>query len=368
MAGYRIISSDNHVMEPPDLWTNRVGREFGDRAPRIVRRENGADFWYCDGRLVMPVASGAQVGRRFEEPEKMSVDDVQENVRPGGYIPEEHVKDMGVDGVDVGILYPTVGLLLFSVPNSLLVSAVFSAYNDWLAEFCKPFPKQLKGIAMVNVDDVRAGIKELERCAKLGLVGAMITVYPSEGRAYQSPEYEPFWAAAQDLNMPLSLHQGTNRGQEFSSGAGGLSTLVNMDHWVRMSLSGLTLSGVFERYPRLQIGAIEHELSWIPHFLDRIDYAYTQRVPMGNSRFVEDMLPSDYIRRNVFYGFQEDALGIRDRHIIGVDSLLWGVDYPHYESTFPRSRQVLEEILADCSEEERAKIAGGNADRVYQLN
>ena len=136
-------------MEPPDLWTNRVEREFGDRAPRIVRKENGADFWYCDGRLVMPVASGAQVGRRFEEPEKISVDDVQENVRPGGYIPEEYVKDMGVDGVDVGMLYPTVGLLLFSVPDSLLVSAAFSAYNDWLAEFCKPFPKQLKGIAMV---------------------------------------------------------------------------------------------------------------------------------------------------------------------------------------------------------------------------
>ena len=369
MASYRIISSDNHVVEPPDLWTSRVESRFKDRAPRIVREESGGDFWKCDGKTIMPVAAGTQAGVRFEEPEKLSLDATQENVPLGGYVPEEHVKDIAIDGMDAGILYPTTGLLLFSVPDSELTSAIFGAYNDWLAEFCKPFPRQLKGIAMVNVDDVQEGIKELERCANMGLIGAMITVYPPEGRGYHLPEYEPLWAASQDLDMPLSLHAATNRGEEFSSGAGGLSTLINMDHWVRMSLSGMTLSGVFERYPRLRIGAIEHELAWIPHFLDRIDYAYSQRVPMGDShRFGEDMLPSDYIHRNVFYGFQEDALGIRDRHIIGVDSLMWGADYPHIESTFPRSQQILEEILVDCTEEEKAKIAGGNAARIYHID
>src|SRR4030095_9438923 len=112
----------------------------------------------------------------------------------------------------------------------------------------------------------------------------------------------------------------------------------------------------------------EDELSWIPHFLDRIDYTYTQRVQQERYRFKENLLPSAYFHRNVFAAFQEDALGIRDRHIIGVDNLLWGSDYPHVESTFPRSRQIIEEILGDCSEEERAKIAGGNAARIYRLH
>ncbi len=101
------------------------------------------------------------------------------------------------------------------------------------------------------------------------------------------------------------------------------SFLANADHWVRMSLSDMIFSGVFERHPKLKVGTVEHELSWIPHFLDRIDYTYTQRVQQERYRFKEAMLPSDYFHRNVFAGFQEDAMGIRDRHIIGVDNLLW---------------------------------------------
>ena len=131
----------------------------------------------------------------------------------------------------------------------------------------------------------------------------------------------------------------------------------------------MIFTGVFERHPKLQIGAVEMELSWVPHFLDRIDYTYNQRqVEFTPYRFKEDMLPSDYFHRNVFLGFQEDAVGIRLRDLIGVDSLMWGGDYPHPESTFPRSRQIIDEILMECTEEEKAKITGENAARVYNLN
>jgi predicted TIM-barrel fold metal-dependent hydrolase len=226
---------------------------------------------------------------------------------------------------------------------------------------------------MINVDDVQEGIKELERCAKMGLAGGMITVYPPEGKGYDNPLYEPLWAAVQALDIPLGMHIATNRpgpGQDFALEDRNRvrnSFLANADHWVRMSLGDMIFSGVLERYPKLQVGTVEHELSWLPHFLDRIDYTYTQRVQQERYRFKEAMLPSDYFHRNVFAGFQEDAMGIRDRHIIGVDNLLWGSDYPHVESTFPRSRQIIEEILADCTEEEKAKIAGGNAARIYRL-
>jgi len=109
---------------------------------------------------------------------------------------------------------------------------------------------------------------------------------------------------------------------------------------------------------------VEHELSWIPHFLNRIDYTYTQASSKSATGFKEAMLPSDYFHRNVFAGFQEDAMGIRDRSVIGADNLLWGSDYPHVESTFPRSRQIIEVILKDCTEEEKA----GFARRLFTLS
>ena len=370
MTNFRVISSDSHVFEPIDLWSTRIEPKFRDRAPHIVREE-GSDWWYCDGKkLISFQNSGAQAGVRFEDPEKLTRSDTAENARPGAYIPEEHVKDMDIDGVEAGVIYPTVGLFIYSVPNSEIVTAAFRAYNDWMAEFCRPYPTRLKGVALLNIDDVRTGVSEMERCAKMGLVGAMIPAYTGEVTSYESPEYEPLWAAAEELEMPLSLHVSTKRGQGITPDFMKLSTLVNVDHWVRMSIADIILSGVFERHPKLHVGSVEHELGWIPHFLERMDYAYTQRPPTdaAQHRFNEDMLPSDYFHRNVFLSFQEDALGLKLRDAIGVDNLMWGSDYPHQESTFPRSREILEKILDDCTEEEKAKIAGGNAARLYRLN
>ena len=373
MASYRIISGDDHVIEAPDLWTSRVEPKFRDRAPRIVRMDD-ADWWVCQDVRMSSMQGGSQAGMRQDTPERMKVTDVYENVRPGGYNPDERIKDMDTDGVDVSIIYPTSGLQLFGrVPESDLLTSLFAAYNDWITEYCKPYPKRLKGLGCVNVDDLESGIAELERCANMGLAGVLVTVYPPESREYDSPEYEPLWAAAQDLGMPLSLHIGTNRpgpGQDFGVNRNmSASAQTNCDHWARMSIGHIIFSGVFERYPKLQVGSIETELSWVPHFLDRLDYTYQQRAPRDTwYRFKEAMLPSQYFHRNVFVGFQEDSLGIRLRDIIGIDNLTWGSDYPHQESTWPYSHQVLEEILADCTEDEKAKIAGGNAARIYNLD
>lgn len=105
MAGYRIISSDDHVFERPDLWTSRVEPRFCDRAPQVVRLDDGNDWWFTDGvGATGHFAGGSQAGTRFDEPEKLSVAGTVDDVRPGGYIPEEHVKDMDIDGVDVSVL------------------------------------------------------------------------------------------------------------------------------------------------------------------------------------------------------------------------------------------------------------------------
>ena len=384
MASYRVISQDNHIIEPYDLWTSRAESKYAWRVPHVESLEEG-DWWFCDGRKIGNVTGGSgNVGNRFIDPDNKKRNLRVNDVHPGGYIPEEHVKDLDIDGQDVSIVYPTEGFLLYGIPDGELLDSICRSYNDWVGEFCGTIPKRLKGIAMLNVDDVGVGIKELERCAKMGFVGAMIPVYPLPEQLYDNPMYEPLWAAAQDLGMPLSLHIAGNRYspvQEFADpDIARPAFICNAAYWPQMSLADIIFSGVFERYPKLQVGSVEHELSWATHFLDRLDYTYTDRMPPPidpsqgrpsthkRTRFKDGVLPSDFFHSNVFLGFQEDAMGIRDRHIIGVDNLQWGADYPHAESTFPRSREILENILADCTEEEKAKIAGGNTARIYHLD
>ena len=364
----KLFSSDGHVIEPPDLWTTRLEPKFRDQAPQVVREEDG-DWWYRDGRRVAGL-SGGQLGWRFEGRTLVHTSRLEE-MRPGGYIPEEHVKDMNLEGVVGGVLYPTFGLELFEVRDNQLLTALFRTYNDWVAEFCGAYPERLKGIAAITLDTISEGIEELQRTRKLGLAGALISVYPPPDRAYNRPEYDAFWAAAQDLEMPLSLHIATTRpgpDQEFSERQGSMAFRSNRDYWVRMSLAQIIYAGVFERYPKLKVGTVEHESGWIPFFLERLDYTYTQRNRRADwVPFQRNMLPSDFFHQSVFCSFQQDALGIQHRHMIGVENLAWGWDYPHAESTFPKSREILDSILQGVPDDERRKMVCGNTARLYDF-
>jgi predicted TIM-barrel fold metal-dependent hydrolase len=367
-----ILSSDSHVFEPPDLWTTRIDAAFRDRAPRM-QRINGVDQLVVEEHQVIAgIGLISNAGARFEAPETISSQGRFEDVHQGGYDPAQHLKDMQLDGVAGEVLYPSQGLFYFKVADTQLMSAIFRAYNDWLAEFCRTDPERLKGIAMINLDDVQDGIKELERTAKMGFAGAMITEYPPEERRYDQPEYEPFWAAAQALDMPLSLHTATRR-QGKIRGAGektlrDASSRATKVFYPATSMCDMIFAGVFERYPNLKLAIVEFELAWVPHLLSSMDYTYRERHEEALYRFKDGWRPSDFFHRNVFLSFQEDEVGIRLRDIIGVDNMMWGSDYPHSESTFPQSQKILAQILAGVPEDDYAKIVGGNTARLYHFD
>src|SRR5215475_9433077 len=367
-----ILSSDSHVFEPPDLWTTRIDAAFRDRAPRM-QRIDGADQLVVEAdQVIAGIGLISNAGARFDAPETISGQGRFEDVHRGGYDPDQHLKDMALDGVSGEVLYPSQGLFYFKVADTALMSAIFRAYNDWLAEFCRADPARLKGIAMINLDDIQDAIRELERAARLGMAGAMITEYPFEDRRYDQSEYEPFWAAAQSLDMPLSLHTATKRrGKIRGAGARTLrdaSSRATKAFYPALSMCDMIFSGVFERYPRLTLAIVEFELSWAPYLLTTMDYTYRERHEEAIYRFRDGMRPSDFFHRNVVLSFKEDAIGIRLRDTIGVDNMMWGSDYPHSESTFPRSRAILSEILADVPAAEQAKIVGENTARVYQFD
>ena len=200
----------------------------------------------------------------------------------------------------------------------------------------------------------------------------MISVFPGPDCLYDRPQYDILWAAAQDLALPISLLTATQSPTPAIYGtdttAQTATFRANIDYWVRHSLSDIIYSGVFDRFPHLKVGAIEFELALAPYFLRMLDYVYVERQQQAFYRYQDGRLPSDVFRSNVFLSFQEDDLGIQLRDHIGVETLMWGSDYPHAESTFPRSKQIMQQTLDGVPDDEKAKIAGGNTARLYHFD
>jgi len=371
MSDYKLISSDSHVMEPKNLWLDWIDPKYKDRAP-YVKREGDFDQWYADGDVKFGVVgSNTQAGLRFENPEDITVEGNYEEVRKGGYDPHEHVRDMDVDSVSAGVIYPSMGLTTWVIPSSDLLTAVFKAYNNWLADFCKPYPKRLRGLGMLNLDSVEDGVKELYRINDIGLAGAMIPQRPVFGR-YDHPMYEPLWDSAEECDMPLAIHIGTSRwipGGITPFGTDkGLVEHVNQEYHMKDNIVALLYSDVFDRHPDLRIGVAEYEISWAPYLFNRMDRIYNERPTKFNFRHPDNRMPSDYFKSNMFLSFQEDDLGIQLREYVGVNTLMWGSDYPHAESTFPKSREIVDRILNGIPEEEKILIAGGNCAKMFGID
>jgi predicted TIM-barrel fold metal-dependent hydrolase len=340
-------------MEPPDLWSSVVGADLADRSPRVEPGDD-ADWWVIDGRRLFSFSVATKAGLRFHGQDRLLVDYRFSDVRPGAYLPDAHLIDNERDGVWGSVLYPSVALMLYGIDDADAVVRLARIYNDWLAEWCAHAPGRLRGIALLDVVDVDAAVAELARTRARGLAGAAIPVSPPTGTTYDDPVYEPLWAAAADLTTPLSLHIATNRPPDEWRLLWTQWGFQGADRFVRDSLAQMIFGGVFERHPTLRLVSVEHEASWVPHFLARLDETYTQRTPRdGWRRFADDSLPSDHFHRNVAVSFIEDRVGIALRHEIGTANLLWGSDYPHAESTFPRSRAILDRLLAGVTPAER---------------
>lgn len=376
MAAYQLISADSHIVEPPDMYSSHIEPKFRERAPRMERHRTRTgreyDAWYYNGIRVGTVGSVIQAGKRFEDPTAIDFLGIWEDVRQAAYDPHAMLKELAEDGVWGACMQPSQGLFWYRIAESDLLTALCAAYNNWIADFCKPYPERLKGIGMLNVDDVDEACQELERCAKLGLVGAFIPVYPLPDRPYRHPIYERLWWTAQDLGIPLLLHIATPRGGipgcEFTVDINELTAagLVNADYWVRYSLTAMIFAGVFDRHPRLQVGAVEHETAWIPHWLQQMDFTYRERPVFSRAwRSRSGMLPSDYWHRNLFAEFMEDEVGVKLVSLIGEDNLLWGNDFPHAESTWPQSQTFLDRIFTGASETARRKITCDNTVKLF---
>ena len=375
----RVVSADSHMMEPADLWQQRLDTKYKDRAPRVIEgyQDKKGHFFVVEGLRPFPVAGGFAAGNKPEDLPK-AWEKGYEGARPSGWDPVERIKDQDVDGVEAEVLYTTLGMSLFGLDDATFQQACFQAYNDWVSEFCSYDSKRLYGIALISLEEIQAGVQELERCAKKGLRGAMIWGSPPRERPYSSPEYDPFWAAAQDLQMPVSLHVVTSKkgnqerkksegGQQRPQRRGGVtqSAYMRLIHEVQQSISDILFSGVFERFPKLIIVSAENDTGWLPHYMYRADHAWEK------FRFFEKeslpMPPSEYIKRQLYATFQDDPIGPSTWDYFGADNYMWASDFPHTDSTWPHSQAIIRKDFAKVPPEVTQKIVAENARRLYRM-
>jgi predicted TIM-barrel fold metal-dependent hydrolase len=381
MASIHIISADSHMLEPADLWVERVDNRFKDTAPRIVKTEGHLGVCLtAPGIRPFPVSGLSSAGRSGEDLKKF-FGSGYEAVRPSGWDPVERIKDQEIDGVDAEVLYTSLGMPLFGLEDAELQRECFRIYNDWLADFCSHDPRRLVGIALISLEDIGEAVKEMERCRKRGLRGAMIWGFAPQGRPYSSKIYDPFWAAAADLEMPVSLHVITARGKSAVSRATkdiaesekdmpGISTVgyyLFMTADVQQSLFTILMSGVLERYPKLKLVSAENDTGWLPHFMYRLDHAYEKYGVLSGIHHFE-MKPSDYLRRQLWATFQDDPVGPATYQFFGADKYMWASDFPHTDSTWPNSREVIKRDFASVPEDVTRKIVCENAAGLYGIS
>lgn len=372
MPRTRLISADSHVIEPRNMWVDHVEPAFKARAPRVVKDPPGkkGDYLIIEGVEPQKVGGGFAAGippeKLKEQLEAASLDDC---IR-GAYEPAARMKDMALDGIEAEVIYTTHGFRLFSIPDEALQNAVFKGFNDWLAEFCSYDPKHLIGLGLIPLLNVEDGISELKRCASMGLRGGVIMCSPPEGISYADPRYEPFWAVADELNMPLSLHVLTGHGQE-SKAEGKFKDntylrAMSVVHELQRSFTEIIFGGVLERHPGLKIVSAENDIGWMPHFLYRADHFHSQQKYAKPTDL--KMLPSEYAKRQLFVTFMDDPVGVRLADYYGEDNYGWASDYPHMQSTFPNSHKVVDENFADVSKTTKRKITRDNVIKLYNLD
>ncbi len=376
---YRIFSADSHLEISTDRWTHRVPAKYRDRAPRMVKLPDGGDGIIIEGRDVY-VLGLAITGKPYEEHKLFGL---TYQGSPGAGSPEERIHEQDQDGVDGEVLFTSAGNLSFwrGIKNDEAYRAVVHAYNEFLAEeYCAVDRDRLLAMAVIPSSGVDDAIAEMEYCARAGLKGIALNSFPS-GKGFPTPEDDRFWAAVIDIGIPLTVHVGflgregptfkyPRTPGEVAFGGDPIRVLTRFGGSSGLNAIQLILSGVFERFPKLKIFWAETQMGWLPYFYEQLDDVYKRsRFWIARDFGIEPLKrkPSEYIREHCWWGFIYDPIGLRLRHDINIDRIMWGNDFPHSAGDWPHSRQVIKEMFKGIPEDEQYKLLVSNAVEFFHL-
>jgi predicted TIM-barrel fold metal-dependent hydrolase len=365
---YPIISADSHITEAPGTYKDYIDPAWRDKAPYITNHETLGDVYVVDG-MGSPVPMGL-VAAAGKPADQIRIGQTRfEELHRGGWDPEARMKDQERDGVAAEIIYPTVGMVLCNHRDFDYKKACFDAYNRWIAEFCSAHPDRLIGMGQTAMRSIDEGIDDLKQIKSLGLRGVMMPGDPAE-EDYDSPSYDRFYQAAIELEMPLSFHILTTRDQGITQPTRGpkLNGFLSIIRGCQDIMGAFVLGGVFERNPELRLVCVEADAGWVPHYMYRMDHAYDRHrywLPAGQKL---SRKPSEYFREHIYTTFQDDWVAFKTVDLMNHERLMWANDFPHSDSTWPWSQELLAKHAKELTAEQRERILCRNVAELYQID
>jgi predicted TIM-barrel fold metal-dependent hydrolase len=391
---YGLISADSHLEIDTKYWRHRVPEKHRERVPRVVQTDLGGDGWVVEGEFTTEVPLDLYAGKGVRSAnDRWTPFGQRYDETPGTGTAEQRLKEQDQDGVDAEVLFQSSSSRWWrNIRDDEAYKAVVRGYNDWLAEeYCAVAPDRLIAVGAIPISNVDDAVTEMAHCKKLGLKSVALRAFPSN-KGYPSLEDDRFWAASLDLEMPVSIHVELDRSGERSgplllypkqpqelrkegarAPAADFARQVARFHQLGgLNAIQMVLHGLFDRFPNLKVYFAETQAGWIPSFLEVADLRYERHYRWAQELFgwepLQHGLPSDYVKRHIYWGIVHDRVGVEMRHHVGVDRIMWSTDFPHQECEWPRSREVLEKMMQGVPDKERRLMETGNCVEFFGLN
>ena len=368
-----LVSVDDHVVEPPDMFERTLPSKWRDVAPRVVRREDGSDVWAYDGKEIPNIGLNAVAGRPPEEygMEPTSFDEL----RPGCYDIDARVRDMDANGVLGSMCFPSFpnlcGQLFARSSDKEAALAILQAYNDWhIDDWCGSYPGRFIPLIIPPLWDPELMAAEVRRAAAKGCYAVSFSENPEKLKlpSLHNDHWDPFWQACSDEGTIVCLHIGSSSTLVLTSVEAPIDVLISLQPVnIVQAAADLLWSPVLRKFPELRVSLSEGGIGWIPYFLERMDWIYT-RHHLWTGQDFGGKLPSEVFRERIVTCFIDDPVGVEIRHRVGIDTICWESDYPHSDSTWPTSPEYLMKQLDGVSDEDVNAMTHLNAMRHFRFD
>jgi predicted TIM-barrel fold metal-dependent hydrolase len=390
----KIVSVDDHVVEPAHLFEKWLPSKLADRGPRVERHGLGGlkfvggtryeytltddgppcDIWFYEDLMYPHKRHVAAVG--FDRDDMGLVPITYDEMRPGCYEPKARVDDMELNWVESSLCFPTFprfcGQTFLEATDKDLALACVYAYNDWMVEeWCGDSGGRLVPLCLIPLWDVELAAAEVRRNAGRGVRAVCFSeIAPNLGLpSIHSGYWDPFFAACEETRTVVCMHIGSSSRMPATSPDAPAAVQATLSFGNAMSsLTDFLFSGVLVRHPDLKLAYSEGQIGWIPYILERADDVWVEHRAWGGVRDIVPERPSTYYYRQVYGCFFRDRHGIDSLDKVGVDNTTFETDYPHTDSTWPNTKAVAIDLMGHLPDDVIYKLARGNAIRMLGLD
>jgi len=367
-----LVSVDDHVVEPPDMFKNHLPAKYAELAPKVRQTEAGDDVWYYEGQELPNIGLNAVAGK---PPEEYGIEPTTfAEMRPGCYDIHQRVRDMDANGVLGSMCFPSFpqfcGQLFSRTEDKTVALAMLQAYNDWhIDEWCGTYPGRFIPLSLPPIWDPELMAKEIHRVAAKGCHAVTFSENPEKlgWPSYHSDHWDPFWKAVSDTGTIVCLHIGSSSQLTITSVEAPINVMITLQPMnIVQAAADILWSRVMTKFPGVKFALSEGGIGWIPYFLERCDYVYEHHQQWTGQDL--PMKPSELFRDRFITCFIDDAAGVTNRHDVGIDTITWECDYPHSDSTWPESPERLARSLEGVPDAEINAMTHENAMGFFQYD